>query len=232
MHMGSQILLARYGLRTCELIEYDGPFDMDISSIGISQANELATHLQMNKIHIKKIFCSPFRRAIHTSHVIAKQIGAVVCIENGLTEWLDESLVGYDEYKPFQPSYYKEEFPLIDLDYKSVCDYPIFPEAEEKLIKRTEEAVNKLVKANVDESILLISHAPCILGMAVSLEKPTSLSETSIVSGCPLGGCFLFDENKEEPGGFKMMWNASTEHMSGEYHEGKGFWNLPCMTKK
>ena len=59
-------------------------------------------------------------------------------IEDGLTEWLDPSLVGEKNYAPPSSSILRKTFTTIDNTYKSKL-HPSFPESEPELLIRMEK---------------------------------------------------------------------------------------------
>eukprot|EP00468_Gymnochlora_sp_CCMP2014_P012793 CAMPEP_0167745576 /NCGR_PEP_ID=MMETSP0110_2-20121227/3226_1 /TAXON_ID=629695 /ORGANISM="Gymnochlora sp., Strain CCMP2014" /LENGTH=176 /DNA_ID=CAMNT_0007630229 /DNA_START=1147 /DNA_END=1674 /DNA_ORIENTATION=- len=60
------------------------PFDSPLSDNGVQQAKETGIRLQSERIH--QILASPFLRTLQTAVEIAKQVGAKVCVENGIAE--------------------------------------------------------------------------------------------------------------------------------------------------
>lgn len=273
------VWIGRYGLRETMLVEFKGPFDMDISAEGVQHAVAAGKRLAKDPLRPSILFASPFRRAVHTAHVIAKYLneypaehnGAAalgpvrVCVEDGLTEWLTPSLVGEEEYIPKLPQALIDRYgyDTIDPTYTSVNPYygvapqapavavsnggtaPRFPEDERELLKRMQTTIEALLgQVGQTQHLMIVSHAPCNLGVALALEGCTESPTSSQLIPWPLGGLTQFvkpvssveteDKSAEQKGklvtDFALQLNGDTDHMPGEYAAGFQAWTLPCLS--
>mmetsp|Transcript_206 Transcript_206/g.432 ORF Transcript_206/g.432 Transcript_206/m.432 type:complete len:250 (+) Transcript_206:136-885(+) len=225
------IFIARYGLPETPLIEYEGPFDMSLSGDGEKAAKELGQHLK-DTATVKHIFCSPFRRSLQTA-IIASKVMEVskVQVENGLTEWQTESLIGKeDPYKPPGIIDLVEEFGgVVNTKYESIAEPKPF-ESEEEMIARTGRVAKILAESVYPADILIISHAPCLLGISLTLEGTFFNRGGTQLKPWPLGGLTRFRRvSRDKESAWRMEVSGSTAHMSGIYQDGKQAWTLPCL---
>lgn len=240
------IWIVRYGLTQYPLVEFEGPFDSDISSEGVQHAKCIAKRIQQNGMAVPKvIFSSPFLRTAHTSQIIADELtNTDVCIEEGLYEWLIPSLLVEPDGKRTYPKDVKslaEQFPAIDVTYKSVNPLipddagdipegsPHFEESEEDLVKRCAKTLDKLLEQSSSRdnpNFLIVSHAPVDIGICVCLEG-TSLEEFKR-GPLALGGVSLFSRQLGSSE-FKCHLYGDTQHMPGQYAKGIKKWGLPSM---
>ncbi len=126
---------------------------------------------------------------IHSANIVCDALHLPLFIEDGLTEWLTESLVGKDNYTPPSPTSLKKTFKNIDVSYKSFL-HPTFPESEPELLVRMKHVVDGLCKKYKGKNLLLVSHAPCDLAIALALSNGTP--EKHDLDPYPLGGVFQF----------------------------------------
>ena len=133
-----------------------------------------------------------------------------------------------------------KELKNVDSNYQSVNPHgpdrdsgdaidgsPSFPETEEQLYARCRTTVNKILDhTGSEDSILIVSHAPCCQSTALAFTGFTLPSDSKL-GGWSLGGVTLFSR----PVGSKewvLEYYSDTSHMPGEYKEGmKGKWSLP-----
>jgi broad specificity phosphatase PhoE len=132
---------------------------MDLSPAGAEHAAALAARLQAAAQPPTVVYCSPFKRAARTAHIVAAALGVRVRVEQGLTEWLSPALVGAGEHQPATAAQLARDFPSIDASYRSV-HAAAFPESERALLARSAATLQKLLAAAKGESMLVVSHAP------------------------------------------------------------------------
>ena len=159
--------------------------------------------------------------------------GSPVCVEVGVTEWYDSSLVSKDCYVPppidSEPWY--SDITMVDRSYKSVMEdgwLPKFEESEEDLLKRADLVLAKLIKVNKDYDLAIVSHAPCLLAFALSMAGEEPSSHTLNPSTLGSVTCFVKEEGKRM---FKAEYQNKTSHLSGDAKYGIGGWMLPCLEK-
>jgi hypothetical protein len=183
---------------------------------------------------------------------------------------LTPSLVGEDEYIPKAAQALIDEYgyDTIDPSYRSVNPYygnqtnrqepqaggigvaPAFPENESVLLQRMQTTIRQLLaQVGEDHHLMIVSHAPCNLGVALALEGCIDTPKSSKLIPWPLGGLTQFvrqivpestrshehltHKNKQTrkiETDFALQLNGDTAHMPGEYAEGLQAWTLPCLT--
>lgn len=143
------------------------PFDPALSSLGKTQARQLADKLKLSGIN--HVFSSPFLRAVETASVIANCCGLKVKIENGLCEWLNPRWFSAP-VKLLELNELSLRFPQkIDTSYHSMVN-PVFPEPymEKHVWPRVAQTVNLLLKS-FDGDLLLLGHGASITAAAFCL---------------------------------------------------------------
>jgi broad specificity phosphatase PhoE len=245
------VWLVRYGLTEHQLIENHGPYDSDIHpTAGVEHARAIATAIATTAEEEAKpsfVYSDPFLRCTHTASIIAQNVKCAHRIEEGVTEWLVPSLLvdqkNGEQTHPRGVEELQKLFSTIDASYKSVNPVyegdnppkgsPHFVETEQALYDRVSLTLDRLFKNHMqqNESICIVSHAPCLQGMALTLEgkKDPCLSSFGPWS---LGGITRFSR---ESGATEWTCDfySSTQHMPGEYKDGiKGAWSLPSFVRK
>eukprot|EP00814_Leptocylindrus_danicus_P007708 CAMPEP_0116021564 /NCGR_PEP_ID=MMETSP0321-20121206/10464_1 /TAXON_ID=163516 /ORGANISM="Leptocylindrus danicus var. danicus, Strain B650" /LENGTH=244 /DNA_ID=CAMNT_0003492463 /DNA_START=92 /DNA_END=826 /DNA_ORIENTATION=+ len=229
------VWIARYGLTAYQLVEGYGPFDSDIATPeGIIHAQSLAERLKGSEegVEPKRIFASPFIRATHTAHIIARYLGLKVHVEDGIMEWLTPDLVGKEHYTARQPEELNKLYSTVDTKYRSVygAQRLLMWENEKELFERAHDVINLLVDSAQGESILLCSHAPCAQALALALENVDLDPSKSKIPAWPLGGVTMFVRYLNEDGEYgdwNLEINCCTDHMPGSYRDGEKPWSLP-----
>lgn len=259
------VYLVRYGLTDPPLMENVGNYDSDIHEpIGVEHAQAIANFLAAapSQISLDKpsmVYSDPFLRCTHTANIIANTLGCPHRIEEGVTEWLVPSLLVDKDGKMTKPRTVEQLhqlFPSIDASFASLnpvdeSDSPIpgaphFEELEPELFARVARTLERLFdhhssssssSQRSNESLCIVSHAPCLQGMALTLEGKKYPSESSF-GPWSLGGvtCFSRDipqGNGSTSGPWQCEFYSSTDHMPGEYKDGvKGAWSLPSFANK
>jgi len=239
------VYICRYGRTEFALEEGVGPFDSDISSSdGIDGARcigeRLSSCLQEDEVQPVRIFASPFLRATHTAHWIAKKLGRKVSIECGIMEWMTSDLIGEDRYTPRTVYELRKLYDTVDTKYKSVLGPRYFEdrwEDEQDLYMRAMHVMRRLIRDARGDSILICSHAPCAQALALALETRRGMRPNpskSKIGAWPLGGITMFSREFDELTGqyseWKMELLCDTNHMPGAYRGGMMAWSLPDFT--
>ena len=197
--------VVRHGLRidftTPDWVKTAGnPYNPPLDPKGLEQAGETAERL-MNE-NIKYIFSSPFYRTLQTASAVAEKLKVEICVESGFSEWLKA-----EEFK-YMPDLYnlddmKNEFPLINREYKSIVSAE-YPESREELDERTEKALEKIIE-KYKSNILIISHGSPIKSIYKSLIKtvPDDYQPMCSVSR------FSFNSDK-----WKLEIDSDSSHLS------------------
>jgi broad specificity phosphatase PhoE len=246
------IYLVRYGLTDPPLMENVGNYDSDIHEpIGVEHAQAIANFLaeQQEDSRPSLVYSDPFLRCTHTANIIASTLGCSHRIEEGVTEWLVPSLLVDKDgvmTKPRTVQELQKLFPTIDASFESVNPVdesdtsakgaPHFEESEQALYERVACTLERLFDHHQtnNENLCIVSHAPCLQGMAMILEGKKDPSESSF-GPWSLGGvtCFSRDIQNEKAGEWECQFYSATSHMPGEYHDGvKGAWSLPSFVRK
>jgi broad specificity phosphatase PhoE len=140
------------------------PYDTPLSPDGIEQAKALATRLQGEGI--AHVFASPFLRTVETAHYVARVLGLLIKVEDGLSEWINP------EWFPAMPERLPLEaltrlFPEVDLGYRS-CIAAHYPETGEEALERAGRTA-RLIAQEFDGDILIVGHGASVVGAARGL---------------------------------------------------------------
>jgi broad specificity phosphatase PhoE len=229
------VYIVRYGLTKYPLVEYTGPYDSPLDPTeGLDHARAIANAIKDASTNIKAssnnafVYCSPFLRTTETAHVIATALSCRVRVEEGLTEWQIPSLLVDEDgvlTRPKSAIELADLYDTIDTSYSSVnptngsVASPKFPETEQDLLERCKKTMHEILASHAnDDSICIVSHAPCDQAIAYYLEGAESI-ETSQLRAWPLGGITKFT-------GLTMVMYGDTSHMPGMYKAGVKHWSL------
>jgi broad specificity phosphatase PhoE len=108
-------------------------------------------------------------------------------------------------------------------------------ESEDDLLKRCATTLQRLLKDVIvlNESVVIVSHAPCDQALAFYLEGSASPAESNLVPW-PLGGITKFYRYVNNDGTcseWALEFYGRTSHMPGEYQPGMKHWSLPSFEK-
>lgn len=254
------VYLVRYGLTDPPLVENVGNYDSDIHEpIGVEHAQAIANYLNQRRVAAaaenakpNMVYSDPFLRCTHTANIIASTLNCPHRIEEGVTEWMVPSLLVDKDGVMTRPRTLEElqkQFPSIDASFQSVNPVdesddpppgaPHFQESETALYERVACTLDRLFdhhsRQSKNENLCIVSHAPCLQGMALALEGKSDPAQ-SCFGAWSLGGitCFsreIHDNSTVE--GWKCEFYSATDHMPGEYKGGvKGAWSLPSFVRK
>ncbi|MBD2580091.1 histidine phosphatase family protein [Oscillatoria sp. FACHB-1406] len=140
------------------------PYDPSLSDDGFVQAKELGERLKLERID--RIFASPFLRTVQTAWEVAKVLQLPICLEAGLSEWLNP------DWMRAMPEREKlevlaERYNAIDLSYTSRI-VPQYPEDERAMRDRVVKTIQTLA-AEFSDNILLVTHGAFVVEGAIAL---------------------------------------------------------------
>ncbi|CAJ1944459.1 unnamed protein product [Cylindrotheca closterium] len=247
------VWLVRYGKTAPGLIENVGNYDSDLHMDGIEHAEAIAQHIAASGNVPDHVFADPFLRCTHTADTIVSQFnrltdkGMRVKVEQGLTEWQVPSLLVDPEGIRTDPRPLHELvdiFDNLDESYESTNPQgpdresseevdpgcPRFPETEEQLSERCKTSIEKILEVIGNDSVAIVSHAPCLQYLALALEGSQFPSESAL-GPWSLGGVTHFSRIPGETK-WTLRSYSSTSHMPGEFCDGElGKWSLPSFVK-
>jgi len=175
--------------------------DPHLSPDGVIQAQETGKRLAGEGI--RRIFSSPFLRTAETAHHIAEALDVPICIEQGVSEWLN---LDWFAAPPIlvPPRELAKRFPRIDSHYKSAV-IPHFPETDEQALAREERTVHLLIE-RYRENLLFVGHGHSVTGLAQALlGAPDDIH-------CGLCGLIKL---VHRDGHWEMELNGDTTHLGG-----------------
>jgi broad specificity phosphatase PhoE len=248
------IWLIRYGETSPGLIENIGNYDSDLHMAGVEHAKAIARNIALSGPIPEHVFSDHFLRCIHTADTIAASFnqqtnGSLkVKVEEGTTEWQVPSLLVDPDgvrTKPRTLEKLLEIFDNADEYYQSLNPQgpdrdssaeeapegcPRFPESEAQLHERCETTIDRILNHVGDDSIAIVSHAPCLQHAALALDG-SQTPEDSKLGGWSLGGVTRFSRCIGETK-WTLKYYSDTSHMPGKYKDGEfGKWSLPSFIK-
>lgn len=148
-------------------------YDPPLSDDGFVQANQLAQRLKGEKI--AHIFASPFLRTIQTAHAVAEALDLPICLETGLSEWLNPDWMTEEPEKhPFTELV--QLFPRIDVSYTPRIAAK-YPETKDQVRQRSGQTARCLAQEYSPDNILLVAHGASVLGAAMGLVGDVAVTE-------------------------------------------------------
>jgi broad specificity phosphatase PhoE len=170
-HPTRSVWLVRHGIRlNMEKptwgLKAKRPDDPPLSRNGVKQARETARFLSGNQI--RRLFSSPFYRAVQTAHPIANALDLPILIEDGFSEWLNPAWQR-QQPKLLSTAALAKRFPRIDTSYAPLgtARYPEYDEAVD-VYARVKETLGKVLKL-FDGDILIVAHGATIVQAARAL---------------------------------------------------------------
>jgi broad specificity phosphatase PhoE len=148
----------------------DNKYDSPLSETGFEQAQRLAERLVQEPI--EHIFVSPYLRALQTAQPIAEALDLPLYVENGVGEWLGQSMLSHEPN--ITPAYQRrDDFPRLDFSHNPRVT-PHYPESVAQCFERLESAVTQLLEA-YEGNILIVGHGRTVTGIGhVLTGKPES----------------------------------------------------------
>ncbi len=113
--------------------------------------------------------------------------------------------------------------------YQSITTPAPF-ETEQEMVARVGRVARILADSLFPSNLLLVSHAPCNIGVALGFEGLPweKASAESRLRPWPLGGLTQF-RRAALGDKWDMVRCVSTDHLSGPWKEGKQAWTLPSL---
>lgn len=153
------IFLTRHGHRQDRVFKkwrsfITRPWDIPLSNLGISQAEEIAEDLEEKKLDY--IFSSPFVRCVQTADIIGRRAGIDVHIEHGLCELLRSSwFEGNPDWLDVREL--RNHYISVVDEHVSNVPRPTWPEGRGSCRKRVKATVDDLLK-RYQGNLLLVGH--------------------------------------------------------------------------
>lgn len=164
MEGAQTIWLCRHGERMDSVDRAFGGPDPILSELGLVQAEETGARLRGE--HIRRIFTSPFLRAVQTADGIAEALDLPLFIERGFGEWLNPEW--FSEDPPLAIAPLLRHFRRIDASHTSVVT-PTLPETGDVASRRSGEAALTIAARHPNEDLLFVGHGHSVIGMALAL---------------------------------------------------------------
>jgi broad specificity phosphatase PhoE len=175
------------------------PYDPPLSLDGLQQAERLGKRLKNESI--EHIFASPFLRTIQTANFVAESLDLTIKVEAGVGEWLNPEWMK-EPPKLHQPQLLREEYPRLDLDYRSKV-LSQYPETDRQVRERTAQTIKTLV-TEYSENILLIGHGASVAGAVLALIEGEGTLKV------PLCSLFKIVRKSDK---WHLELNADTRHL-------------------
>jgi broad specificity phosphatase PhoE len=166
----------------------------------VQQARETGERLRGESI--EHIFCSPFARTIETAHHIAEMLDLPVCIEWGVTEWLNPRWFAKAP-ELATPQERTARFPRVDPAYRSLVS-PHYPESAEESFARAGRTARLLAQTYAG-NLLLVGHGHSVVGMSWGLLDDRPKIEAGL---CALVRIGRYDRV------WRLELNGDTSHLS------------------
>ncbi|MCR1898058.1 histidine phosphatase family protein [Irregularibacter muris] len=133
-----------------------GMKDIQLTDVGIRQANYLAEHLKNENIDI--IYASDLSRAYDTAEIIGKHINKSVIPLPGIRE------MNFGQWEGLTTNEIKEKYHGIFNDWSLKPHNTQIPEAETLLQVQTRslKAVKEIIEKNPNKNIVMVSHGVAI----------------------------------------------------------------------
>lgn len=146
--------------------------DVELSSHGLDQAQELAEYLSSAEPDIQRIYSSPFYRCLQTATPLSTKLGLPILVETGIGEWFKPERSSRPI--PAPATKLVEWFPSVDSSYESLLAVDPNGETIEDIHVRCRKFIDVLVR-HLDTSepsiskIVLVTHAAAKLALGRAL---------------------------------------------------------------
>ena len=153
------------------------PFDPPLTLKGCEQAFCTGTELSHTRDRIDRIICSPSFRTVQTAAEIAKHVDVKICIDAGISEWLNAPW--FPGYIPrwMTPEELSVHFPgYIDLTYAPCQPQPETYEDQAKLVSRCRAFFRTVEERFPNENIVMVTHGfmPALARLVFKLNEVPS----------------------------------------------------------
>lgn len=147
-------LIVRHGQTAWNKDErFRGRTDLPLNETGWAQAKAVATYIAAT-YRPTAVYASPLLRALETAQPIAEMAGLSVQPDDGLLD------IHYGDFTGLSPAEAEERFPALYRAWSAAPHTVHFPNGEElaDVKRRVMGLVGRLVTANPEEQIVLVTH--------------------------------------------------------------------------
>lgn len=147
------IYLVRHGQTAWNKEEvFRGRADIQLNEVGRKEA--LLTGQYLEKIKVDLIYTSPLSRAVETAEAIARLHGKEAVVLQGLID------IDFGQWQGLSHETVRERYAELYQRWKDNPHLVRFPEGEslEEVRRRTLRAIDEILQAHVDETLVMVSH--------------------------------------------------------------------------
>jgi broad specificity phosphatase PhoE len=147
------IYLVRHGQTAWNKEEvFRGRADIQLNEVGRKEA--LLTGQCLEKIKVDLIYTSPLSRAVETAEAIARPHGKEAVVLQGLID------IDFGQWQGLSHETVRERYAELYQRWKDNPHLVRFPEGEslEEVRRRTLRAIDEILQAHVDETLVMVSH--------------------------------------------------------------------------
>jgi broad specificity phosphatase PhoE len=147
------IYLVRHGQTAWNKEEvFRGRADIQLNEVGRKEA--LLTGQCLGKIKVDLIYTSPLSRAVETAEAIARPHGKEAVVLQGLID------IDFGQWQGLSHETVRERYAELYQRWKGDPHLVRFPEGEslEEVRGRTLRAIDEILQAHVDETLVMVSH--------------------------------------------------------------------------
>lgn len=147
------IYLVRHGQTAWNKEEvFRGRADIQLNEVGRKEA--LLTGQCLEKIKVDLIYTSPLSRAVETAEAIARPHGKEAVVLQGLID------IDFGQWQGLSHETVRERYAELYQRWKDNPHLVRFPEGEslKEVRRRTLRAIDEILQAHVDETLVMVSH--------------------------------------------------------------------------
>lgn len=160
----TRVLLVRHGESTWNgLGRYQGRLDAELSALGLRQSRALAAALRAVSLHA--IYSSPLQRALKTAEAIAEGRDLPLHVEPDLVE------IDHGAWSGLEREEVARGYPELYRLWREEPTRAAMPQGESilQVSERVVAAVNRLVEAHPQQTLLLCTHDAALRALVCSL---------------------------------------------------------------
>lgn len=147
-----------------------GQKDIPLTDLGIKQAQALAERIK--KLKITKIYSSKLSRAINTAKIITEHLDIPIIKLKSLNE------ISYGEFEGRSRQEMVEEIKKLNIQYYEFT--PKKGESNKQFKSRTVRSFKRIVKKNLGEKVLIVSHAAVMHAITRHIRKTNYQTDDSL----------------------------------------------------
>lgn len=154
--------------------------DPILTSHGIDQAVELASHITTLRPLVDKIYSSPFYRCVQTINYVADVLDQPIFIDNGIGEWYGRTTSSHAP--PASPDVLRNLYSRVDTGYVPSLRPDLQGETMAGIHERVKQAIAYIIddaERNNCQTILLCTHAAT--NVVTTLELNTLHNELILI---------------------------------------------------